>query len=302
MYKNFIEWIDSIGDWMNPVVVRDVRRRHRSGSDFRGIITYSCVMVVGCLLIYFLANLETLQAEIQRIASHKDIFIICNFIIFFTTNLCTSASLILVCSIVICERTDDEMFQITPITPRQYLHAYVLESLFFSIFSSALLIPLAVIIFANTLNFLIVIATFLSAVMFGQIIFLVVLSFIARIKNADQIFYMLIFFCIGGGSFLAMPVVLPWIIVVGVLLEGYFSKTTFDINYGFGFVSIFILLPIALLLLGVIAYYLSLYSLKTRRKSIITGLLFNMFCYSLFSFFAACIYWAIAWIAFTFIV
>ncbi|MDR2643613.1 MAG: hypothetical protein LBC74_12555 [Planctomycetaceae bacterium] len=294
MLKKFIKWIDAFGDSINPIVVRDVRRCSSNKSHDILIIVYSCLLVVFCFMIYFLCDWETIIANFAEI--NKQTIRNCGFINFSSIILFDAIcfgmfpSLICVCHLIFLDKMDD-IFQTIPLTPRQYLHAYMFEFFILSLFFSSFLASLVLIFFAESLNFLVSIVILILGILLGQIIFLTILSFVACMNHTNQLLYMLIFFVIGG-NVVFLPIVVPWLVLI--FLWEFFNWSQLDINHGFGFVSFFILLPISLLLLGATAYQLSFLTLKTRRQSLVSVILFNIFCYTLFSFFAALIYFAIA--------
>jgi hypothetical protein len=117
----------------------------------------------------------------------------------------------------------------------------------------------------------------LGAFLLSQIITLVGFSFIARMKHYWESFLL------GATIFYVFPacIIVPWF---GVLR--YFQKIHGqfpDWNDGFGFVSLFILLPVVLLLLGFIAYRLSVYGFKTWQKPLWQSILLNLLVYTLFN-------------------
>jgi hypothetical protein len=294
MFKKLIERIDSVNDYVNPIVVRDMRRAFGHKQLDVVMIAYICSIIAGCLVFYFFSDLGLLELELAKSESA--------ILSYFWLGGCVWISVIMgaimVCQYVV-RSLDDEMLLITAITPHQYLHACMFEMFLFTTFCTSLFVPVVLIIFWQSSNALIMVAIVLGGnILVAQVAVLVPLSFIARLKQSKQIIYMgLGLYC---GSFIFLPMVSPWIFLIFLWTE-YFEWSAIDMSNTFGFISIFILLPIALLLTGMTAYRLSLYAFKTRQKSIYKMVLLNIFCYTLLSVSLALIYFCIAYAVFTFL-
>ncbi|MDR2437836.1 MAG: hypothetical protein LBE12_00505 [Planctomycetaceae bacterium] len=50
MLRRFIEWLDSLSDNINPLVVRDIRRMFRM-SGYLGLLGLYCVLVIFIVII-----------------------------------------------------------------------------------------------------------------------------------------------------------------------------------------------------------------------------------------------------------
>jgi hypothetical protein len=119
-----------------------------------------------------------------------------------------------------------------------------------------------------------------------QIATLIGLSISARIKQQWEKNFLGFTICFILGFIAA-----PWFYVI------YFATSCWQPlawNCGFGFVSLFILLPITLLLLGYIAYKLAIYGFKTWRKPFWRALLLNIVIYTLFNIVAAALWLGLA--------
>ncbi|MDR1052686.1 MAG: hypothetical protein LBL39_00770 [Planctomycetaceae bacterium] len=289
MFKKLIERIDSVNDYVNPIVARDVRIEFSSSWLSVVVMIYSCFLIVVCLLVYFLCDLDLLELEIN-----KSVCVINNmtwFIVFLCV--CSLSSLYVFSRIINLVEFTDAMFLLTAITPRQYLHAYMLETFIFSSFLTSLFAPAIFVILGQLSNFLAFIAIALCyEVLVAQMYALITLSFLARVKRSAQAGNVSICFVFGWLiSFLPL-------LFFALVWTDYFMWQTIGI---FEFISIYILLPIGLLLTGAMGYKLSLYAFKTRGKSLVRMFFLNIFCYTLLSVVMALIYFCIVFVVFNFL-
>ncbi|MDR1479589.1 MAG: hypothetical protein LBJ00_11680 [Planctomycetaceae bacterium] len=294
MLKKFIERIDAIGENINPIVVRDMRRSVK-GSVSAGMIIYSCLLVVTCLLVYPSADMDS--PPTGNIGSLNDWYlptlIMLNMAI-------TALSVITVC-IRVSQNLGDEMFLVTAITPRQYVHAYMFEMFITTSLWQSLAVPLVYLLGMDcglSVEFFAMTAAMIcGSFLHGQLLILIILSFIARLKRPEQVLYMFLFlyFC----NVIFFPAMVPWMVLIVVWTH--LGWQAIDLSYTFGIISICVLLPIGLLWLGVVAYKLSLYAFKTHNKSIVKMVLFNIVCYTAFSTFTALCYYVIAYSVFNFL-
>jgi hypothetical protein len=273
MLKKLIERIDAISDYVNPIVVRDMRRMFGRGQMNWFLMIYSCLLVVGCVLVYFLCDLDSLELYIYKsdLASY-----ILGVIIWYS-----AIQNPVLCFQFFARNFDDEMFLITPITPRQYLHAYMFETFIGILLSMSLFTPVVLIIFWHSPNFIVWAAIMLcNVVLVGQIGILVILSFVARAKSSIQTNSAFICLCLCGSVFFLTISHLYLMFMSYVIM--YISKLlTIGSPHIFWIVAFYIWIPIGSLLTIIPAYRLSLYALKTQKKSIVKMFLFNIFYYIL---------------------
>ncbi|MDR1290568.1 MAG: hypothetical protein LBK06_05145 [Planctomycetaceae bacterium] len=292
MFNKLIDRIDSVNDYVNPVVVRDMRRAFGCRKVGVAMIVYACLLVVTCLCVYFLCDLDSLEFTIG-----KNEFEFATIGYMFVVSISMVAGISMVCKCVE-QNLEDEMFLITTITPRQYLHAYMFETLIFMSFYIFLFMPVILTIGWRLSYSLIWAAIILCGTVFiTQIIILIILSFIALAKRLGQASVIGFGLCIG--YFLFFPILLPWFFVC-IVLPNYVTWLPLNTSHNLGIVSISILVAVSLLLLGSTAYKLSLNTFKSRKKSIIKMILFNIFCYTLLSTFIAVIYLCTAFVVFSF--
>jgi hypothetical protein len=300
MFKKLIERIDAINDYVNPIVVRDMR------SEFGGkqpvnvtktIMAYSCFLILGCLLIYFLYDLDSLALSFNKFMVRFALQKLVGFVLLLSV-LCIAASILAGWSYFIRHLTD-EMFLITAITPHQYLHAYMLETFILTSLCVSLVAPVILIVFGQVLNCL-ALVTIVSCgsvlcILFAQAGILIIISFSVRTKRPDQTGN------IGCSVYVGVLIfLLPWFLLAFV--ANYLGwHAIYDANNIFGFVSIYVLLPIGFLLTGAMGYKLSFYGFKTQRKSLLRMFFLNIFCYTLLSVVMALIYFCIAFVVFNFL-
>jgi hypothetical protein len=273
MFKKLIERIDAVSDYVNPIVVRNMRRALGRGQMNWVLMIYACLLVVGCVLVYFLCDLDSLELHIYTSDFASYIF----WAFIWHSILCSVG---LVCFAPFSQNIDDEMFLITPITPRQYLHASMIETFIWTFLGISLFVPVVFIIFWQSPNFLVWATIMLfDGVLMGQIVTLVVLPFFVRVKNIRQMFYTSICFCIFGWAFTFFIMPLEFNLV-NLVLTNTTSKLLLVIDglvlWQIIFFCIFV--PIGSLLTMIPAYRLSLYALRTRKKSIVRMFLLNVFC------------------------
>jgi hypothetical protein len=295
MFKKLIERIDSINDYVNPVVVRDMRSAFGNWKTGAWIVGYSVLLVLPCLLIYFLRGMDSFESAVNEPESVMMGYILGVLGIGFSVFI----SIIVVCQYAL-RGLNDEMFLITAMTPRQQLHACMIEMFLFLSFCLSLFVPVILMIWGQSLNFLILTVVVLCvSVLVSQLIILIVLSFIIRLTRPVQAIFLALglYFC----GFPFFPIMLPWFFLDFVWTE-YCNWQTIGTSDTFGFVSIYILIPIGLLITGIMAYKLSLHAFAKRGKlSVIKMILLNILYYTLLSAVLALIYFCIAFVVFTFL-
>ncbi|MDR0705767.1 MAG: hypothetical protein LBF88_12365 [Planctomycetaceae bacterium] len=183
-------------------------------------------------------------------------------------------------------RCDDELLSIVPLSPQQQVHGYWAFSCIQSIFLNSIYLPfIAIGQLLEPAFYALLLIPFVSF-LFTQIATLIGLSISARIKQQWERNLL------GFTMFLLLGFIMsPWFYVI------YFESSrwqTFVWNQGFGFVSLFIVLPIILLLHGYIAYKLAIYGFKTWRKPFWHALLLNVVVYTLFNTIAAALWLGLA--------
>jgi hypothetical protein len=312
MFKKLIERIDSVNDYVNPIVVRDMRRAFCNNKITWGMIIYAYFVIVDCLLIYFLYDLDSFELKINKSATS---FAFGAYLFTCALSIIFGGGMVFQC---VARGLDDEMFHITAITPHQYLHAYMFEMFIFTSYVMSLLMPLVFIFFGRTLKLLIMAAiAFCGNILVAQIVILVYLSFIARLKHSNQIIIVVLFvFEFFYPIMFLFIVMVPYYIVrLPVWLSIDTSHTlsppasrcnialvwlSIDTSHTLRIALTYTTVITSLLLTGATAYRLSLYAFKTRRKSLIKMILLNIFCYTLLSVVMALIYFCIAFVVFNF--
>ncbi|MDR1052687.1 MAG: hypothetical protein LBL39_00775 [Planctomycetaceae bacterium] len=299
MFKKLIERIDSVNDYINPIIVRDMRSEFGKWQFSIAVMILMCLLVVACLLIYFFSDLDSLASDIDKSVA--------NFVFWKTTANDITGLIVFFCVFSACvsifgafayfvKNLTDEMFLMTAITPRQYLHAYMIETFIFTSLCMSLIAPMILIISGHVSNCIALVAIMVcDSVLFSQVGILIALSFVARTKRPNQTGNLVCGVYLGLFIFL-----LPWFLLAFVWINS-FMWHAIDMNNIFGIVSIYVLLPIGLLLTGVMGYKLSLYGFKTRGKSLIRMFFLNIFCYTLLNAVMALIYFCIAFVVFTFL-
>ncbi|MDR2172577.1 MAG: hypothetical protein LBP59_20750 [Planctomycetaceae bacterium] len=257
-YKKLIERIDAIGDCINPVVVREMRRSVRGGTNsieaLIGIFSIFTVVLAG-IGIFFEAEMATkILFQIYLWECYFGIFICISFIKFDIYH------------INIKNEKFDEMFFTIPLSPLQRLNSYLTLMLLWLVFFYFYLLHVFVlfyVFFNGNLNiFLILAISFLGGIVVG----LQDISNIAQIRTAGSAnstaFEKTCFVFISFLTFGAL--IAPWIIIV---LLGYFlfnlnlQVVKFSITFAFvyfrdsfSYISICILLPLVLFANGIMAY------------------------------------------------
>ncbi|MDR1052685.1 MAG: hypothetical protein LBL39_00765, partial [Planctomycetaceae bacterium] len=290
MFKRFIDRIvEAVSERANPIVVRDMRRTFKYWPA--GIVIIYNIFL---LVFYCSSTLHLSLSDINRsvVTSYgfwrvDILWLIASFGIIISVL----QSVFIVC-FRIFQNTEDEMFLITAITPRQYLQAYMFETFICTFFYISLLVPLVLIIFSQTSDFLVLVSIMVimlfSSILLSQIAVLITLSFIAHIRcPTSRIYIMGVLYLVW---ILFSFTVIPCFLWTFWWIDYFGWQVIYETNCTFGFVSIYILLPISLLLVGVMAYRLSLYALKTREESIVKVILYNFLYYTFLNIVMTLIY------------
>jgi hypothetical protein len=253
-----INWLDSWSEHLNPITVRELRCYSR-GYDGVVLFFLSMIVVVSFFLLFFTSAEELFQKK--------------RIIISFFISLGLFGFWIL--RGIMRSRCIDELLNIVPLSPRQQVHGYWLAFCLFSISYNSIFLPfIALIQLVKPLPYVVLLIP-LEIFFFSQISALISLSFVARIKRHWE----LVWIMVGINYFLILISVL-WSGVLWCFNQYHLQVPVW--YHGFGFVSLFVLLPIGLLLLGYVAYWLAIYGFTTWRKPLWQSLLLNLFVYTLF--------------------
>jgi hypothetical protein len=288
MLQRFIEWIDSLGEQMNPLVVRDVRRMFRDSSYLWFLCLY-CVVITIIVVIGWNGERDLPVTSFAK-ASFAVACTIC----------CIGAFM---GYMAICDMmgtfSRDKLFLMNSLSPHQYLHAYITISIIKSSFIISLSLPLLTAtqligIRGLDLHFLIYIIPIL-AFLLGLTLNLLFLSFMAHVPTPGIKCFLTVWEQIGEfflGFLLSVgfcAILLPWFLV-GYLWSEVFKLLEFSINNGFDLFSIYFLLPMALLTISATAYKLSRYGFRINYKPNVSGFVYNVLIYNVLSFCLAAIY------------
>jgi hypothetical protein len=273
-------WFDSWGDRINPITVRELRRvqNRRVLEGFVLLCWLSAVIIYAVVLIYYPEVPQDLsRQEWELLFSAIPALGLAYVVLVFIPWIAIPYSQI-----------QDELLDIIPLSPQQQVHGYWAISWIISFFLCTLFCPF--IAFGQIVGpapyvfFLVPFALFFVA----QIGTLVCLSFVARLKRQWELM-------VGFGIiyFGQIPIGAPWAGIVILWIE-VFHWQELSWDRGFGFVSLFVLLPAALLPVGYVAYRLSIYGFKTWLQPFWRAVLLNIAVYSLLSFLLALLYLGIA--------
>jgi hypothetical protein len=270
MFTKLIERIDAIGDYVNPIVVRDIRALFRNGQMSLSIMFYACFVIVVCLFTYFFINLDSLQSDDSiGIDGFGGFDFSCVVLI----TLVGVAWIIIMIHESVLRNSDDEMFILTPMTPRQQLHAYMFETFVLTSFYTSLFAPVILMIFWHSPNFpiLVVIMT-CGNTLIGQTVILVFLSFyVTGVKMKSEI-----------RSFFVYVAMFSIVVLYAGFGMAFAAGQVLFIDSPRLFLiipTIYISFLIGSLLIIATAYSLSEYAFKTRNKSMVARFGFNIFCY-----------------------
>jgi hypothetical protein len=282
MLQRFIEWVDSLGDYVNPLVVRDVRRMFRNPG-------YLWFPSLYCISIIFIVILNW---------NDKREFADLSLIVAGAIGCIGALGGVRAINEMAAIFNRDELFLMNSLSPRQHLHAYIAISIIESLFLISPSLPLltaAQIIgvweFNSYFLYMIPILTFLA----GQTFSLFVLSFMAYaispgIKRFPTIWEQIEEFFLGGlQGAVGLVILLPWFFVLYLWSE-VFKLPPLSCYNGFDLFSIYFLLPIALLTISVTAYTLSLDGFKINHKPNNFHIAYNIFIYNILSLCLAIIY------------
>jgi hypothetical protein len=276
-FRQLMNWLDSWDERLNPITLRELRCETRVW-DFE--VTVLVVWFLVFVYAFITLCIPELKNPLQKVQEGL-----------FGLLLINNVLVILLPGSFVLEsmrrsRRVDKLLNIVPLSPQQQVHGHWALTCIWSIFCSSISLPL--IAFSQLIDPVsyVLLPIQLVAFFLSQIMSLVFISFSARIKQNWEL--ALSFLAIFG--FYLGLIVIIWRYVILLVLDQWQLVR----NYGFFFVSLFILLPVILLLHGYIAYKLSVYGFKTWRKPFWRSLLLNMTVYTLFHLTAATIWVAIA--------
>jgi hypothetical protein len=297
MLRRFIEWVDSLSENANPLVVRDVRRMFRNPLTFWFLCLYSVLIIL-------------------IVAINWNVIIITSWDgnqLFDGKQFLADASLVLAC--ILCYWggscgwmgimdmaamfVRDETFLMNTLSPRQYLHAYMTISIIKLLFVISLsLLPLTVaqLIGVRRLNlhflYIIPILSFLA----GQTLSLLWLSTIMAhgVSHGIKRFptrreEVVDFFLINLLQIMFWSLLAPWLLVL-YLWKDIFELPPPSFYNRFDLISIYFLLPMMLVTKSVTAYRLCCNGFKINYKPKYSGIFYNIFIYTILNICFAVIY------------
>jgi hypothetical protein len=274
MFRRMITWLDSWDDRINPIIVRELRRGVRSECWELFVLFFWFAALI--LYAFFLICCPD---DVRKNNGWFFLFVpVIILIVIFLLNL----SFLFLFKFK-THRTLDELLDAVPLSPRRQLHGYWATLSIYSFFSCCFFYPFIVI--GQLIEPIPYVFFFMpiAAFLVSQMIILVLLSFSARLKQEWE-FNVLSFFSQLLGY-------LPAIFIYRRISRSYSIFIQWD--QGFSFVSLFILLPAVLLIIGYVAYQLALYGFKTWQKPLWKALLLNLAVYLLLTFTLAAIGFAI---------
>ncbi|MDR1053198.1 MAG: hypothetical protein LBL39_03395 [Planctomycetaceae bacterium] len=248
MFKKLIERIDAVNEYINPIVVRDMRATIRYLQCSSLIIAYVCLLIMVYLFGYFLSMFVVAFSFLM------------SFVLLFKN---------------ITRNLDDEMFLLTTLTPRQYLHAYMFETFICTFFCTSLFVPVVLIILGRSWDFLLLVATmYCGNVLITPTIILVILSFTIQLKAQH---YSIVGLLWGFGVVFSI-IIFFWCFFSFLPL---FTNVLLDHLEYYIHPAICISALVSLFLIGSLAYKLSSHAIESRNESIVTMFSLNIFCYVL---------------------
>ncbi|MDR1480090.1 MAG: hypothetical protein LBJ00_14230 [Planctomycetaceae bacterium] len=289
MLQRFIEWMDSWGDHINPLVVREVRRMFRNPAMICLPSLYCVFVIILCIVSWF-DNLNC-----------SSMFFTFAVIVCYLGLFCGSAS-----TRNIEGASDvDEMFRMNTLSLRQYLHADITMSVLTSLFYISLaLLPLSVVQIIGPVR-IIVPVMFIdfrwSTVPFSYIIplltFLIrqtmslysssfgvhiprhlkLLPFRKKQTIPEQIKVVLLVI----GSLFIGGLLMASLWVAMFLWIKIFQLQPFSIYNNFDLFSLCFLLPVMLIVMSLVAYSLCIKGLRINHKIRFSGIFYNLIIYSI---------------------
>lgn len=259
MFSRFIEWVDSWNDRINPIAVRDLYRLKR----WFGLEGMTLIVLLGMVGAYIAVFGIASDESFVRVGSNR--WHPGNIIS--TIILCISFYGMIVAAFtpigwLMKSRQTDELFEAVPLSPREQVEGYLQSTWILVIFFVALCFPFLVAarLIGPCSNLLLLVPFY--SVLIATVAMLFILSFVIPAqKNWQAVFVILGILYIGSG------IVLSPAIAAAILWEEVFHWPELHWNRGFGMFSLFVLLPVGLILFGYVAYRLSVYHWKRSNKS-----------------------------------
>jgi hypothetical protein len=272
-----MNWLDSFDDCLNPITVRELRSVMRRFECEVMILFVYLTIIVGDTFVLF-------EPKFQQDVGFT------SFVISVIPVVSTIGSVFVgLDTYILLQKTrfTDEVLNIVPLSPRQQVHGYWAYSSIGSLLFNSICLPfIAIGQIVGPAPYVLLLVP-LGTFFISQITILICISFSARVKQKwECVLSGLINICLFPGLTAAF-----WCYVICFASSRW---QTLVWNQGFGFVSLFVLLPITLLLLGYIAYRLSIYGFKTWRKPFWRSLLLNIVIYTLFSIIVAILWFGLA--------
>ncbi|MDR2171595.1 MAG: hypothetical protein LBP59_15745 [Planctomycetaceae bacterium] len=315
MLKKLIERIDAIGDYINPVVVREMRRYATAAEVIINVYFGAAV---------FLSIICILASVLPDKGLQRDEFPVTAFLCGAGILLCFSGLIGLFSSVFSLDihnlnpKSDnfDELFFAVPLSPLQRLNSYLGLMTLWLVFFISLSIPPFVIVYivhGKIEIFFIPVISFFISIVAGLIAISadsqIRIAGSVQVKTFEKICYG--FICL----LMFFSVVAPWGVIIflwhtilslpsfAVIFSKFFSFNCYLNGYlnGFGCISIYILIPLILFANGITAYKFCRNGFNTGFKTNWKAMLRNNFAYFILNTICATIYLAIAIIYFTLI-
>lgn len=271
MFSRFIEWVDSRSDRINPIAVRDLRRLKR-WFGLEGFTLFVLLGMVGAYIAVFgIASAESfLRVVPNRWHPGNIISTIILYLSFYGMIVAAFTPI----GWLMKNRQTDELFEAIPLSPREHVEGYLQSTLILAVFFVSLYSPFLVAArLVGPCSNLLLLLPFYS-VLIATVAMLFDLSFMIPVqKNWQAVFVM-------GITYIGLVIVLSPVIATAILWIGVFHWPELYWNRGFGMFSLFVLLPVGLILFGFVAYRLSIHHFKCRRKSIASATLQNIVVYT----------------------
>jgi hypothetical protein len=279
MLKRFTNWTYSLGDSLNPLIVREIRRELRIGSYF---------IVIGLYLFFFTILLCLRFVGVINNEELLSIFSMLCFMIwlggFFLGHL-------VIRDMNECTNRDETFFLI-PLSPRQYFYAYWGLSTFCSLFIISLSLPLlfVMIIIGRSCSLL---AIPITVFLVSQAFILITLSFMSQSTSAGIKYTLTVY------DHLRMSLLIIfntfsfslWLIILVARID-YWSFQDWQMWEKVNLIHFFILMIIFLIICRV-AYKLNLRGFNKNRNPKFGKLFQNTLVYFLINIILATIYYTI---------
>ncbi|MDR2346683.1 MAG: hypothetical protein LBE18_11500 [Planctomycetaceae bacterium] len=306
MFKKIIQFIDSFGDYINPIIVRDFRRCIKEKSlDLEGIIGMincyfsMCILTAAVFIILLIVDPYSDTSEV--LLTWLTVFLM--FAVFMISGINIIISTVIMANMANAPLSDDMFFTI-PLSPRQRMNAYLGTSMLWSIFIVSFSFPFAAIYQVAAVNDpfnTIVLFSPIISILTSLVLSLIMISFIAQKRTAgasNPTFMEGCLMIIFAFVFL-LSISIPLQIGIGLWLV--FKLPNINIFNGFGFISLYILLPLGLAGYGIIAYNIGAKGFKPSYRTNWLLLWRNLLIYLILAVIYPVLYFIIAIIYFSFV-